>query len=317
MDLDRMLEKCRAGQWEVEDIDWDAKPRAMSEADERATVQYFLDMEGIENIARALFEEQKNRVSDPRLLAIFDTFIADEIRHAECAARLAEHFNVRRLQTYTLSPSLVSFAPAFISALKHFSAEVANLYVTGGELLLDVALLRSINDFVADPLADSVMDRINRDESRHIAIDYYMVSHYASSEYQAKAALAPRKSVREQLSATAAFLRMIRHMRPFASAVFLEPMRHVDPDSRRMTEAWKRLQLLVRRPDVAVRPLPRVINGVQDLAEVPVIGEAAAAVAGRLVGLPDAMMRNVTSAQDRARAARTPLQDMANEASAS
>ena len=48
-----------------------------------------------------------------------------------------------------MNPHLVAFAPAFRQALRHLSPEMANLYVTGGELLLDVALLRSIDDFVA------------------------------------------------------------------------------------------------------------------------------------------------------------------------
>ena len=55
----------------------------------------------------------------------------------------------------------------------YLSDDVANVKITVGELILDIALLRSINDHVpTTAMSDQAMRLVNRDESRHIAIDY-------------------------------------------------------------------------------------------------------------------------------------------------
>src|SRR5512140_703675 len=140
MDPERMLEKCRAGQWKIDDLDWSIAPRPMTESEETAVVQYFTDMSGIERLAGALFDEQRKRATDPTLKKIFSTFVADEERHARVAERLARYYDVHRYRKYELNPSLTAFHPHFVAAVKHLSAEIATVYITGGELILDVAL---------------------------------------------------------------------------------------------------------------------------------------------------------------------------------
>ena len=88
MDLTRMLELCRRDQWNADDLDWTVKPRAMSRDDEIAIVQYFTDMAGIELLAGALFQVQRDKTDDPTLKKIFSTFVADEKRHARPLCRL-------------------------------------------------------------------------------------------------------------------------------------------------------------------------------------------------------------------------------------
>ncbi|MCA9645481.1 MAG: hypothetical protein KC492_32545, partial [Myxococcales bacterium] len=157
MNLERMLEKCRREQWNVEDLDWSGSPRAMSADDERAIVQYFTDMAGIERLAGALFEEQRRRAEDPTLEAIFATFVEDEERHAQAAERLARYYDTRKLQTYEMNEALQRFRPHFVASVKYLSAEIANAYITSGELILDIALLRSINDYVHDAMSERAM----------------------------------------------------------------------------------------------------------------------------------------------------------------
>ena len=57
MDLDRMLERCRREQWSVRDLDLSQSPRDVSEDDERAICQLFMDMSVIERLAGALFRD--------------------------------------------------------------------------------------------------------------------------------------------------------------------------------------------------------------------------------------------------------------------
>ena len=151
MDLDRMLEMCRKGQWQVDDLDWSATPRPMGRDEEMAIVQYFTDMAGIERLAGALFEEQRERATTRRSEEIFATFVADEKRHAHVAPRGSrDYYDVHHSKAYETSPSLDrGSAPHFLDAIRYSRAEIANAYITGGELILDVALLRSIDDYVA------------------------------------------------------------------------------------------------------------------------------------------------------------------------
>ena len=140
IDLSRMLEIARRDQWDPDrDLDWTVKPRDLSREDEIAVVQYFTDMSGIEMLAGALFAVQRDNATDPRLRAIFETFIVDEQRHSAVAARLARHYDVHRYRTYRRNPHLVRFTQNFVRAAKDLSPDIANGYITTGELLLDIA----------------------------------------------------------------------------------------------------------------------------------------------------------------------------------
>src|SRR5687767_2380509 len=126
MDLQRMLDKCRRDQWSIDDIDWDIPPPALPREKEEAVVQAFIDMAGIELLAGALFEVQRDKSTDPTLKKIFATFVADEKRHSAVASRLAEHYNVHRYRQYVESPALTSFRPHFLQLVRNTSPEIAN-----------------------------------------------------------------------------------------------------------------------------------------------------------------------------------------------
>ena len=140
-----MLDLCRRDQWRIEDLDWSVRPRELSREDEIAICQYFTDMSGIELLAGALFELQRDNARDPTLRAIFESFVVDEERHSRVALLLAKHYDVHRYQRYELNPHLVRFRKHFVEAVRHVAPDVANAYITTGELLLDIALLRSLD----------------------------------------------------------------------------------------------------------------------------------------------------------------------------
>ena len=292
MDLDRMLDKCERGQWRTEDLDWTLPPPAMPPDKERAVVQYFTDMAALERLAAALFEEQRVRATDPVLAKIFGTFVADEQRHARCAELLAAHYDVHQLEVYRVNEQMRVFGFHFVEALRHMTAEVATTYVTVGELLLDVALLRSIDAYVDDAMSSAVMERINRDEARHIAIDFYMTEHYASREYQRWLRRQPNRPLSEHVAGAWALGQMFRHARPFFRAVFLAPMERVDPSGRRVEEALARYQALFDRPSVRWRPLPAVIHLAQWLASRAATRGMARRLA-RTTGLPSVLLHPV------------------------
>lgn len=314
MDIDRFLEKCRNGQWKIADLDWTVAPKTLKRDDEIAIVQYFTDMAAIERLAGALFEVQRDLVEDPRLKKIFATFVADEERHALAAQKLADHYNVHLYKRYDVSPELAKFRPHFLSAIKYVSPEIANVYITAGELMLDVALLRSLNDYVNDDMSNQVMDLINRDESRHIAMDYYMMEYYASAEYQAKPQAKVRRSKEDWAKAAWAFGNMIYYARPFLLAVFLNPMQILDPKGERITEAFKRMQILQEKPTIAGRPFPRFLRGIRDAYNHPVLGKLFGEALSRIGGAPGEYMRDLYDEEEAKRARSMSMDELAEEA---
>jgi hypothetical protein len=309
-----MLDKCVRDQWKVDDLDWSLVAPRLPREKEEAIVQYFTDMASIELLAAALFAVQRDKTDDPTLAKIFATFVVDEERHSAVAARLARHYDVHRYRRYEESPSLVRFRPHFLALVEKASPEIANAYITSGELILDVALLRSLDDYVADDMSHRAMHLINRDESRHIAIDFYMTEHYASDEHLARIAARRRPTLRELAVGVRALVTMMWHAKPFLSEVFLRPMDTTDPSGRRVQEAFKRIQLVLRKPTVARTPWARMMIGMQDLYNRPLIGRVLGPLLLRALGAEPRAARVLFTRDELVRSQRMTFDELAEEA---
>jgi hypothetical protein len=314
MDLERMLDKCIRDQWSIDDLDWSVAPPLLSRDKEEAVVQYFTDMAGIELLAGALFEVQRDKTEDPVLAKIFATFVADEKRHSAVAKRLAAHYDVHHYKIYTESPQLAAFRPHFLRVVRHATAELANAYITAGELILDVALLRSLDDYVADDMSHRAMHLINRDESRHIAIDFHMTEVYASDEHIEVMRNRKWPSPRAAARNVRAIITMMWRAKPFLQAVFLAPMDRTDPSGKRVQEAFKRVQLLMRKPTVARMPFSRFMTTAQELYNTPVIGKVFSRVLLRTLGAEDRAAKKLFTEEELARSQRMTFDELAEDA---
>jgi len=314
LDLHRMRDMCRREQWSEDDLDWSVPPRRFDPQTERAVVQYFTDMSGIESLAAELFRVQRDTTTDPLLREIFETFIEDEQRHSRVARRLAAHYDQRGLTDHRLNPTLVAFRPHFLEVLRHVSPDIANTYITCGELLLDIALLRSLDDFVADEMCTQAMTRINRDESRHIAVDYHMMDYYGSAEYAAIERGRPSVGASERVHAAWVMAQFLWSAGPFLRDVFFGPMDLVDPSGRRLLEAFKRIQLLGKRPAVERRPLTRFLAAMQAVYEQPVVGRMLAPAIVRIMGLDRRVIGRLYTDAEAARVRGMDVVELAEDA---
>lgn len=309
-----MLDKCRELQWRPDDLDWSQKPRAMSPSDEMAIVQLFTDMAGIERLAGRLFVEQEGRAEDPTLKAIFRTFVKDEVRHSQVAQMLADFYDVHHHRLYQPNEHLQRFTPAFVDAVRYLSDDVANAYITVGELILDIALLRSINDFVHDAMSDQAMRLINRDESRHIAIDYFMVEYYASPAYSRRLAQRPEPPPRERLRGARALALMLYYGQPFFRDVFFAPMDRVDPSGRRILEAFRRVQMISAKPGVTDRPFGAFMASLQATYRHPLGRALVGGLVTRIAGMEPRFMAQIATEADLARARSMTFDELAEDA---
>lgn len=309
-----MLDKCRRDQWSIDDLDWSIPPPALPRDKEEAVVQAFIDMAGIELLAGALFEVQREKTDDPTLKKIFSTFVADEKRHSAVAARLAKHYDRNHYRDYRESPALTNFRPHFLRLVRNTSPEIANAYITSGELILDVALLRSLDDYVDDDMSHRAMHLINRDESRHIAIDFHMTEYYCSDEYLEVLNRRPKPSKRQFAKMLGNVAVMMWYVRPFLQQVFLTPMDRTDPSGRRVQEAFKRIQLVLRKPTVARSPFSRMMIKFQELYNHPVIGKMFGDVLLRLLGAEDRAARILFTPEELRRTQAMSFEELAEEA---
>jgi len=309
-----MLAMCERDQWSLDDIDWTRPPKDLSREDEESIVQYFYDMSGIERLAKALFEVQIRLTDDPTLKMIFRTFIEDEERHALAAERLAAFFDVHHYQDYRVCKELEEFRPRFLDLMNYLTPVIANAYVTCGELILDIALIRSLNDYVDDPTCREVMELINRDESRHIAVDYHMTDYYSSDAYLEALKAGPKISKRRQVRGVLALGRMFYHARPFFKKVFFDPMDRVDPSRKRMKEAFKRIQLVTTRPGVKSKPFIRFMLALKWAVENPVLGRFARGAVVRITGADVYVLRTLYTEEEARWASVAPMEELAAEA---
>lgn len=157
------------------------------------------------------------------------------------------------------------------------------------------------------------MRLINRDESRHIAVDYHMVEHYASPAYAAWLDTRPRRDLRTEVTAQVALAGFLWHARPFFKDVFFEPMDLVDPSGKRLLEAFKRIQLLGQRIGAkrgVIGAMERFANAIQKSP----FGPYAEPFVERMSGLDMRVVRELFTAEEAARAKKQSYAELAEEA---
>ena len=174
MDMDEMLQKIKDRQWALADIDWDA-PGAETITDEfRPKLKAFMaDLCWIENVGARGFAAMAKKAPTPTIAEIYRYFHAEEQRHANAELALMKRWGM--LEDGEIPEPNVNIRLA-IEWLDKYSDDMP-LSVLGTvipmlEVALDGALLKFLLEEVHDPVCHQVFEKINNDESRHIAVDF-------------------------------------------------------------------------------------------------------------------------------------------------
>ncbi|QLL05831.1 ferritin-like domain-containing protein [Mycobacterium vicinigordonae] len=174
IDMESMLAKIKDRQWALADIDWDAPGAETIRPEFRPKLKAFMaDLCWIENIGARGFAALAKKAPDPTIAEIYRYFHAEEQRHANAELALMKRWGM--LEDGEVPKPNVNIRLA-IEWLDTYSDDMP-LSVLGTvipmlEVALDGALLKFLLDTVEDPVCHQVFEKINNDESRHIAVDF-------------------------------------------------------------------------------------------------------------------------------------------------
>ena len=75
-------------------------------------------------------------------------------------------------------------------------------------------------------------------------------------------------------------------------------MEELDPSRRRMREAFKRVQLVGQRPDIANRPFSRLMLRLYTLFNMPVVGAVLGPVISSVIGIDPELIRTLYTPEE-------------------
>ena len=162
-----MLETIKNRQWALADIDWDA-PGADKITDEQRPElkQFMADVVWIEHVGARAFAAMAPKAPFEALGDIYRYFHAEEQRHA-CRHDRAER-----------DEQVIEWIDRYAEALP---LTVIGAAIPALETALDGALLKFLLDEVQDPLCAEVFNKVNNDESRHLAVGFQVLNDLGAS----------------------------------------------------------------------------------------------------------------------------------------
>ncbi len=178
IDLDHVLEATRKGQWSVDDFDWNQPLKGiegLSERELRDAALMIVFTAGLERQAAKIFALCAKYVDDPRAKEIYRLFELDETRHADAEMLMAKRYGVGwkdlPLETRLMFRYLRGNFEKPTQMLYEFTSAQIILFEIG----LDAILIPALKTMISDPLQAEVFRRIDIDESRHLAMDYWLL----------------------------------------------------------------------------------------------------------------------------------------------
>jgi rubrerythrin len=179
LELERILDLVKKGQWHMEDLDWSQPVPEMTPETRREAGILLLLIAGFEKQAANTFESCSRYVDDPVAREIYLLFCEDERRHAAVQERLAALYGVypddldggARLMLRYLEHNYQHFS----KTNPYLFFQHGSSYIALFELALDTILIPALENLTSNPLQEEMFRRIERDESRHLAMDYWLL----------------------------------------------------------------------------------------------------------------------------------------------
>jgi hypothetical protein len=172
--MDAMLTKIKGRQWALADFDWDASGAETISDEFRPKLKAFMaDLCWIENIGARGFAALARKAPTVTLAEIYRYFHAEEQRHANAELALMKRWGMLDDAEMPEPNVNIRLAMQWLdSYADDMPLSVLGTVIPMLEVALDGALLKFLLDEVDDPLCHQVFEKINNDESRHLAVDF-------------------------------------------------------------------------------------------------------------------------------------------------
>jgi len=192
MNLETLLEKAKAGQWAISDFDWEtplAQGDEISRGRRRLLGKVLLFTAGVEKLGAHAFRIDAQNSVHPTLRELFEITAADEDRHSEAEVLLARRLGVEwddlprptRAFFKTVTRDLLSVR----GVRSQLFYELIGTQIILFELALDAILTPTLKEMIADPFQEEIIRMIELDESRHLALDYWLLENMGTRDLQA------------------------------------------------------------------------------------------------------------------------------------
>ncbi|HET9874807.1 MAG TPA: ferritin-like domain-containing protein [Mycobacterium sp.] len=174
IDMEAMLTKVKGRQWALADIDWDAPGAETIDDEFRSKLKAFMaDLCWIENIGARGFAALARKAPTATLAEIYRYFHAEEQRHANAELALMKRWGMLEDDELPEPNINIRLAMQWLDRCSDgMPLSVLGTIIPMLEVTLDGALLKFLLDEVDDPVCHQVFEKINSDESRHIAVDF-------------------------------------------------------------------------------------------------------------------------------------------------
>jgi rubrerythrin len=174
IDMDVMLAKIKDRQWALADIDWEAPGAELISDEQRPQLKAFMaDLCWIENIGARGFAALAKKAPTPTIAEIYRYFHAEEQRHANAELALMKRWGMLDAGEMPEPNVNIRLAMQWLDTFADgMSLAVLGTVIPMLEVALDGALLKFLLEEVHDPVCHQVFEKINNDESRHLAVDF-------------------------------------------------------------------------------------------------------------------------------------------------
>lgn len=247
LDLDNMLTRIKDRQWALADFDWDAPGADQITDEQRPSLAAFMaDLVWIEQVGARGFAALARQTDDPVLAEIYRWFHAEEQRHANAELALMRRWGM-------VEPGEVPEPNNNIRLVMGWLDRFGDGLPLGAlgsiipllEVALDGALLKFLLDEVHDPLCHAVFEKVNNDESRHLAVDFHVLGMLGAREQPSRRSELRRLANPAILTAIPVAIPLFAKMRNNLTAMGL--------DESRLSAAIERYGQLAERDENAAK----------------------------------------------------------------
>ena len=183
IDLEKMLDKVKASQWALADIDWEAPGAELITEEQWPKLRDFMiDLVWIEHVGARGFAAMAKGAPNETLRQLYTYFYAEEQRHANAEMALMKRWGMLEGDKLPEPNNNIRLAVAWMqSNADDMPYHVMGTVIPALEVALDGALCQFLLDSVDDPVCHEVFAKINDDESRHLGVGFTVMEMHGHS----------------------------------------------------------------------------------------------------------------------------------------